>query len=220
MDVTQEVQQRALTYSSGSTNPAGLVPNRSIQFAKGPTIDRAVVQRISAIPQTLIYEDTVGLFGTENQYVRFELNAEDIMQGVDVEDSDGYRTVLLVNIEESGDYDPAVLDDSVQEDQSVYLKAVFESQVPDMSTTRLSAKITNLKTGNQYVDNWVDVSLYDSNKTPREADKIYVTPRGRFTLGIHARKANRLPFRIQIDIGYEILSEFTMTDEQRRYMPG
>ena len=220
MDVTQEVQQRALTYSSGSTNPAGLVPNRSIQFAKGPTIDRAVVQRISAIPQTLIYEDTVGLFGTENQYVRFELNAEDIMQGVDVEDSDGYRTVLLVNIEESGDYDPAVLDDSVQEDQSVYLKAVFESQVPDMSTTRLSAKITNLKTGNQYIDNWVAVSWYYSNKMPREEDKIYVTPRGRFTLGIHARKANRLPFRIQIDIGYEILSEFTMTDEQRRYMPG
>ena len=220
MDVTQEVQQRALTYSSGSTNPAGLVPSKSLHFANGPTFDRAVVQRISAIPQTLIYEDTVGLFGAENQYVRFELNAEDIMQGVDVEDSDGYRTVLLMNVEDIGDYDELILDDSVQEDQSVYLKAVFESQVPDMRTTRLSAQVTNLKTGNKYIDNWVDVSLYDSNKNPLEYDKLYLTPRGQFTLGIHARKANRLPFRIQIDIGYEILSEFTMTDEQRRYMPG
>ena len=220
MDVTQEVQQRALTYSSGSTNPAGLSPSRSLQFAKGPTIQRAVVQRISAIPQTLIYEDTVGLFGTENQYVRFELNAEDIMQGVDVEDSDGYRTVLITSVDEPGDYEPAVSDDTVQEDQSVYVKAVFASQVPDTRTTRISAEITNLKTGNQYIDNWVDIGLYDSKKNPLEYEKLYVTPRDSFTLGIHARKANRLPFRIEIKIGYEILSEFTMTNEQRRYMPG
>lgn len=220
MDVSQEVQQRALTYSSGSTNPASLSPNRSLRFASGPTIDRAVVKRISAIPQTLIFEDTVGLFGSENQYVRFELNTEDIMRGVDVEDQDGYRTVLFQNAEETGDYEPAESDDRVQEDQSVYVKAVFVSQVPDQSTTRLSAKITNLKTGNKYIDNWVDVSLYDKQKNSLEYEKLYITPKGQFTVGIHARKANRLPFRIQVDIGYEILSEFQMTEEQRRYMPG
>ena len=219
MDVTQEVQQRALIYNSGSTNPSGLSPNRSLQFAKGPTIQKAAVKRISAIPQTLVYEDTVGLFGTENQYVRFELNAEDIMRGVDVEDADGYRTVLIMDDLESGDYEPAVIDDRVQEDP-IYLKAVFASQVPDTRTTRISAEIINLKTGNQYIDNWVDVGLYDSKNNPLEYNKLYVTPRGSFTLGIHARKANRLPFRIEIKIGYEILSEFTMTNEQRRYRPG
>ena len=121
MDVTQEIQLRGRSYSTGTTNPSGLVASRSLQFAKGPTMDRAVVQRISAIPQSLVYEDTVGLFGTENQYVRFELNAEDILQGVDVEDADGYRTVLQdrgTDLSVAGsDYDEAVSDDSVQEDQ-------------------------------------------------------------------------------------------------------
>ncbi|MAP24095.1 MAG: hypothetical protein CMM87_00995 [Rickettsiales bacterium] len=224
MDVTQEIQLRGRSYSTGTTNPSGLVASRSLQFAKGPTMDRAVVQRISAIPQSLVYEDTVGLFGTENQYVRFELNAEDILQGVDVEDADGYRTVLQdrgTDLSVAGsDYDEAVSDDSVQEDQSVYARAVFTSLFADVRTTLLSIDLTNLRTGNMYIDNWVDVRLYDSQGRPHEYDKMYITPRSSFTLGIHARKANRLPFRLQIDIGFEILSIFNVTEEQRRYMPG
>ena len=224
MDVTQEIQLRGQSYSTGTTNPSGLVASRSLQFAKGPTMDRAVVTRISAIPQSLVYEDTVGLFGTENQYVRFELNAEDIIQGVDVEDADGYRTVLQdrgMDLSVVGsDYDGAVSDDSVQEDQSVYVKAVFTSLFADVRTTLVSIDLTNLRTGNMYVDNWVDVRLYDGHGRPHEYDKLYITPRSSFTLGIHARKANRLPFRLQIDIGFEILSVFDVTAEQRRYMPG
>lgn len=224
MDVTQEIQLRVRSYSTGTTNPSGLVASRSLQFAKGPTMDRAVVQRISAIPQTLVYEDTVGLFGTENQYVRFELNAEDILQGVDVEDSDGYRTVLQERGTDlsvaGGGYEEAVSDDSVQEDITVYEAALFTSKFADVRTTLISVDLTNLRTGNKYVDNWVDVSLYDSNRQPHEHDKMFITPRGSFTLGIHARKANRLPFRLQIDIGYEILSIFNVTEEQRRYISG
>lgn len=224
MDVTDEIRRRAETYSTGTTNPAGLVASRSLQFAKGPTIDRAVVYRLSAIPQSLVYEDEVGLFGTENQYVRFELNAENILQGVDVEDADGYRTLLQdrsTDMSVAGsDYEESVADDSVQESQAIYQKAIFTSLFADTRTTLISVDLTNLRTGNKYIDNWVDVRLYDSNKRPLEYDKLYITPIGSFTVGIHARKANRLPFKLKIDIGFEILSVFNVTEDQRRYISG
>ena len=224
MDVTDEIRRRAETSSTGTTNPAGLVASRSLQFAKGPTIDRAVVYRLSAVPQSLIYEDEVGLFGTENQFVRFEMNARDILRGVDIEDAEGYRTLLQFRgtdeSVEGSDYEEAVGDDSVQESQDVYIKAVFTSLFADTRTTLISAELTNLRTGNKYIDNWVDVRLYDSNKKPLDHEKIYVTPVSSFTIGIHARRANRLPFRLKIDIGFEILSEFNVTEEQRRYISG
>ena len=57
-----------------STNPAYLSANRSLNYAVGGSIQRPEMDKVSIIPYVINYQDTVGLFGKENHFVRVNVN--------------------------------------------------------------------------------------------------------------------------------------------------
>ena len=76
-DVTQRILDRHIIYgASDNTNPAYTSSNRSLNYAEGGSITRPEQNRVTIIPFTLGYSDTVGLFGKENHFVRVNVNVD------------------------------------------------------------------------------------------------------------------------------------------------
>ncbi len=78
MDVTQEILNNHLLYGgSDNTAPGGLAVSKSLNYAKGASIQKPVLENVSVLPRRLKYADTVGLFGAENVFVKVNLNIKD-----------------------------------------------------------------------------------------------------------------------------------------------
>ena len=76
-DVTQRILDRHIIYgASDDTNPAYASSNRSLNYAEGGSITRPEQNRVTIIPFTLGYSDTVGLFGKENHFVKVNVNVD------------------------------------------------------------------------------------------------------------------------------------------------
>jgi hypothetical protein len=76
--------------------------------------------------------------------------------------------------------------------------------------------LTNLKTGNKYIDAWFDVTLYGKDKQPVEGDFLYTPTNSYFYLGFHARNTRRLPYNVDLKVGVEYLEYSDMTEAQRK----
>ena len=63
--------------------------SRSLNYASGGTIQRAERQEVTVVPRTLNYKDTVGLFGSENHFVRVQMNLDGI--ALDCFEEPGWR---------------------------------------------------------------------------------------------------------------------------------
>ena len=69
-DVSQQIIKTHEIYgASVNTNPAYSSADRSLNYAIGGSIQKPEVDRVSIIPYTINYKDTVGLFGKENHFV-------------------------------------------------------------------------------------------------------------------------------------------------------
>ena len=77
--------------------------------------------------------------------------------------------------------------------------------------------LTNLKTGNKYVDAWVDVRLYTSQREEHPYDQMWVRYDDFFYLGVHARNTRRLPYDINCIIGSRLgrYSKFNAEDKAK-----
>ena len=74
-NVTQRILDRHIIYgASDSTNPAYSSSNRSLNYAEGGSITRPENEKVSIIPFNLKYNDTVGLFGKENHFIKVNVN--------------------------------------------------------------------------------------------------------------------------------------------------
>ena len=74
MDVTEEILYNHLIYgASDNTAPQGLSSSRALNYAAGPSITRPDKVNVSLIPYNLKYKGSVGLFGTENYFVKVTL---------------------------------------------------------------------------------------------------------------------------------------------------
>lgn len=222
MDVTQEILNRVQSYGvSSNTNPNSLASSKSLNFSNGTSIDKPIVQSITAFPVKLKYSDKVGLFGSENIFIKFQLNITDSITTIEsIEEPDGYLTVLNTRITllgDTDDYETAVETYGADSENAFYDHAQFISTITNPATTRISVNLTNLKTGNRFVDNWLDVVIYDKNRKAHSYDLMYLKPNDFFYIGFHARAPKRIPFNIELEIGREYLSVFNMTDQQRRY---
>ena len=73
-DVTQRILNRHIIYgASDNTNPAYASSNRSLNYASGGSIQSPELDRVTIIPYTINYKDTVGLFGKENHFIRVDV---------------------------------------------------------------------------------------------------------------------------------------------------
>lgn len=73
-DVTQRILDRHTIYgASDSTMPQYGSCNKSLNYSEGGSINKPQKDRVTIIPFAINYQDTVGLFGKENHFVRVDL---------------------------------------------------------------------------------------------------------------------------------------------------
>lgn len=215
MDVTDQLLTNNV---SSSTNAKSLASSRSLNFASGASIDKPIQQTITAFPISIEYKDTVGLFGAENAFIKFDLKITDsISLFTTIEGPDDFFSMIISRIEEDQTDYSSARELYENELDTNFSASLYNSGIKSPDTSRISVDLENVGTGNQYVDRWLDVTFYDRNRRPIEHDLIYIKPNDSFYVGFHARKTNRIPYNVKITIGREYLSSFKLTPDQRRY---
>jgi len=210
-DVTPQILKSHQVYgASDNTNPAYLSANRSLNYAVGGSIQRPEMDKVSIIPYVINYQDTVGLFGKENHFVRVNVNINPdaafacfeeegwecavMTEGLDLSTVNTYQPAIadpLLDLTTVNSYDPAAI------------KANTLASKPD---AYISVDLENLKTGNKYIDSWFDVRLYTAAREEHPYDKMYVRLNDHFYIGFHARNTRRLPYNVKCVIGQEYVS--------------
>ena len=127
MDVSEEILQKHLFYGgSDYTGAHTLSSARALNYAKGASIHNPIKERLEILPYTFHYQDAVGLFGTENCFIRVDLNIDlsvalkcveepywECAEITDIDDSDSYYNAAIIDaradLETVNDYEPAGL---------------------------------------------------------------------------------------------------------------
>ena len=225
MDVTEQLNARGLTMGgSGSSRPEYLSPSKTLDFAKGSnSLTNASTARITAIPQTLNYKDTVGLFGAENVFIKIDL---DVLNAVSVFADN--ETIVNTYSPAFADFDnpdtdlyweAAVMDFRLDLFlDNTYEPAKIDTKLDSIPNPLVSVDLNNLKTGNKYIDAWFDVRIYTKDREEYPYDFMYIDPKSFFYIGFHARNTRRLPYNVRMTVGDQFLSSYDLTPEQRRYL--
>ena len=220
MDVTEEILQNHLIYGgSDNTAPDGLSSSRSLNYASGPSITRPDNVSISLIPYSLKYQDAVGLFGTENYFVKINVNVDLEYVTACFEEMFWECAVISNKTDSDANYIAARIDlnlDLITEND--YEPASMTIRPSKRLNSYVSIDLNNLKTNNKYIDDWLDVRLYTANREEHPYDKMYIREKGFFYLGVHARNTRRLPYNIECLIGNEYVGYEDMSDEDRKYI--
>ena len=223
MDVTQDINNRIQGYGGRpSSDPKYSSINRTLDYAsQGSNINQAVPEPVTVLPVDLGYKDTVGLFGVENVYIKLDLNIQNInLSEADLIEND-YRDgtitsgpILVVNTYTDADTD--VTDDTVA--LNSYEPASMANVLSQYPNAVVSIDLTNLKTGNKYIDAWLDVRLYNRQRIEHPYDRMYVSLNDVAYLGFHARNTKRLPYNVKVRVG-DVFSDITdLSQDQLRYM--
>ena len=75
-DVTDQILKTKEIYgASDNTNPGYASADRSLNYAAGGSIQKPELDRVTIIPYTINYKDTVGLLGKENTFEKVKVSA-------------------------------------------------------------------------------------------------------------------------------------------------
>jgi hypothetical protein len=209
-NVTPQILKSHQIYgSSDNTNPAYLSANRSLNYAEGGSIHKPEVDRVTIIPYTINYQDTVGLFGKENHFVRVNVNVNKDYAFACFEEP-GWECARITpdDMELFNMYYTGVVDESKDlTTVNTYDPAIIRrDKLGNLFNAYISVDLENLKTGNKYIDSWFDVRLYSKTREEHPYDKMYVRLNDFFYIGFHARNTKRLPYNVKCVIGREYIS--------------
>ena len=215
MDVTEEILRNHLIYgASDNTAPHTLSGSKSLNYANGASIQKPIQERVTVVPRLLNYKDEVGLFGAENCFIKVNVDVpldftlkcfeEPFWECAKISPAEedytnGYWTAIIdytKDLYKEEDYDPARLKFSYRINTDGFV----------------SVDLTNLKTGNIYVDDWLDVRLYTSERMEHPYNKMYVRLHDFFYIGFHARNTRRLPYNVDCLVGNELVSPENVED--------
>ena len=226
MNVTKEINSAIqLMGGSGSTNPAYYSSAKSLNYARDKnSITNAATQFVTAIPFTLNYQDSVGLFGSENIFIKVQLDIQSstsAFANIDVPENTYYPVWTFAENETINFYETALFDFSKDLSPLVndYEPAKISNDLSTINQPYVRIDLRNLKTGNKYIDNWFDVRMYTRDREEYPYDTMYLKINDFFYLGFHARNTRRLPYNVEVTIGKEYLSYYDMTPTQRRQAP-
>ena len=222
MNVTEQVNRQMIGSGAGSARPQYLSVNKSLNYAKSSnSLLNARTERVTAIPYTSNYRDSVGLFGAENIFLKVELDVQNTLQiddnGILVDD---YEDVVLKADGPTSIYwEEAVADYSLDLNiENTFEPAVFTNELNFVPGAVIKVDLENLKTGNRFIDTWFDVRLYQKNRQEHAYDTMYVPVGEYFYIGFHARNTKRLPYNVRMTVNGELISKYELTAEQRRYL--
>jgi hypothetical protein len=221
MNVTTEINNKIqMMGGSGSSNLTYLSSNKSLLFAGGSnSINTAPSQTVTAIPVQLKFDDSVGLFGSENKFIKIDLNIQSsstVFANVQFPENTYLPVWTFEETELENDYYTAEFDFFTdQSTVNTYKPALVSSGLSEYSRPMVSIELRNLKTGNKFIDSWLDVVLYGKDKQPVAEDYLYTDVDSHLYVGFHARNTRRLPYNVDLLVGIEFLEYSTMTLEQR-----
>ena len=203
MDVTQEILKNTEIYgASDYTAPWSLASSKSLNYAAGASIQKPVQERVTVLPRRLKYQDTTGLFGAENVFIKVDLKIIDT--GNLCFEEPGWECLKitfadseLLNTYYTAEYDVALDLETV----NTYEPAVITNKLASIPSPHVGVSLTNLKTGNKYIDAWFDVRLYTKAREEHPYDEMYVPINDYFYIGFHARNTKRLPYNVECLIG-------------------
>jgi len=217
IDVTPQVLEFHRIYGgSDNTNPAYSSSSRSLNYSEGGTIQRPENELVTDIPRELNYQDSVGLFGSENHYIKLNVRLENPISADNITINE-YETAVIseeravdddeyTDINEGGPIPPhgqAYIDPTLDlVTVNDYEPAELSNEIiSNISSKYLKVELNNLKTGNKYIDAWLDVRLYNKNYDEHPYDVMYIKHNEPFYIGFHARNTRRLPYNALCTIG-------------------
>ena len=218
-DISQQILDRHIIYGgSDNTNPRYASANKSLNYGGGNSITKPEQDKVSIIPFTLNYNDSVGLFGSENHFVKVTVNIDRDNANKCFEEIDWECSVITdADLTTVNSYAPVIIDTTA--DLSVvntYEPAqLIQDNLGNLFDAFISVDLSNLKTNNKFIDNWFDVRLYNKNRQEHPYDKMYVRLTDYFYIGFHARNTRRLPYNVQCTVGQEYISG--LDEQSRRY---
>ena len=229
MDVTEQVIQSHIQYGgSDYNNPDYFAAQRSLNYAApGGSISKPAQMEINYFPSEINWKDSVGLFGSENMFVKVTVDVDFKVITADpvvntyfparITDESQVAADPYTTLNTGGDtprsgqaYIDDTLDLTIVND---YEPATINETIEPIGDGVLSVVLENKGTGNQYVDKHVDVRLYNRERMEHPYDVMYVRPKDFFYIGFHARNTRRLPFDVTVRIGdlYRVKSEVLPT---------
>ena len=206
MSVTQEIQKNHIIYgASDYTAPGGLAASKSLNYANGPTITHPDRTTVSVIPYTFRYADSVGLFGAENYFLRVDVDIDVTVARACFEE-EGWECANVNYLYIGNDYGwtNALVTESPDIIVNTYEPGnIVDNRLPSLQNAYLSIDLKNIKTGNKYLDDWLDIRLYTSEREEHPYDTMYIKGRTHFYIGVHARNTKRIPYDIMCTVGQE-----------------
>jgi hypothetical protein len=189
-----------------------------LNYGTGGSITKPENDSVSIVPFTINYNDSVGLFGKENHFVKVNVRIDPSAAFACFEEED-WECAFITDNPNTTINTYASADVDINEDLSVVntydpvnLKV---NQLSKKFDSYISVELENLKTGNKYIDAWFDVRLYNKERQEHPYDKMYVRLNDFFYIGFHARNTRRLPYNVECVIGQEYISG--LNSEQKRY---
>lgn len=208
VDVTDQILQTFRKYGgSQSVRENSLAPNSALVHGKGPSLQKALEQRVTTAPFEFVYQGQIGLFANENIFFKIFLDIKDIGSLNNCFEEPGWECAKVdyKAMELDPYYNSALIDSNAIEQDPFYEGAQFSNNLPisEGSTTSLvSIKLDNEGTGNKYEDANVDARLYSDCRYEHPFDQMFVPIRGFFYLGIHARNTKRNGYNVKCRIGF------------------
>jgi len=217
MDVTPQIIRINQIYgASDNTQPGTLSASKSLNYANGASLQKAAQENLNVIPFTFKYMDEVGLFGAENHYVKVNVSVDrDFSRECYEEPFFECAEIDYINEDFSAFYASAEIDQALdKETVNTYEPATLQasSKIPLIYDPYISVELKNLKTGNQYYDNWLGVSLYTKEREPIAEDHMYIKLNDFFYVGFHALTTRRLPYNVEVVVGTELRSGLPSTE--------
>ena len=220
MDVTNQILEHHKVYgSSESTNQSYVASGKCFNYSKGNTIQRPIEYEITVLPFKADLKGEVGLFGAENVFFKFNLNAKD--SGVICVEEPGWECPIIdqnlqpVNPADEYTFVPtdelgqAFIDFNAPELDQVYISAELSYANYINNFNRFSVYLENKGTDNIYVDSHVDSRLYSIDRQEHPYELMYVATKDCVYVGVHARNTKRLPFDMTVYFGYETIGDET-----------
>jgi hypothetical protein len=213
MDVTDQIIQINQLYGgSDNTSQNYTASGRCLNYARKASIQNPEVDRVTTIPRALKYQDAVGLFGSENHFVKVQLKIQNPV--TECYDDPGYQCATL-SADTFAPDDPYTTPNQGEAPGAAYINiyadletvntydpaGMLGNTIPNINTVFVRVDLNNLRTGNHYIDNWFDVRLYYETREEHPYDVMYVHGQRYFYIGFHARNTKRLPYNVECAIG-------------------
>ena len=227
MDVTPQILEHHRIYgASDNTNQEYTASSRALNYSKGASIQKPELELVSTIPRIVSFKDAVGLFGSENHFVKVQMKLQNPIKGDYVVNgyipaklseetpwpadpytypNSGYEIPGMAYI----DYDADLEDDGSCKFFNTEIICVNTYEPATMTGDTIAGieskyfriDLVNNKTGNIYVDNWLDIRLYNKFYDEHPYDVMYVKYNEPFYIGFHARNTRRLPYNVDCIVG-------------------